>query len=92
MITFLAIYGARNSHILAIYGPRNGTILAIYGSGFRGLKSPKWCSFWDHKLPEYGYFWSFSENICFSFPPGPRQYLKVILFCFSIVIFKVSFM
>jgi hypothetical protein len=49
MRTFLAIYGARNSHLLAIYGPRNCTILVIPGSGF-----------WDQKLPANGNFWIFS--------------------------------
>ena len=38
----------------ALSGPINCTILAIYGPQ---QKSPKWCSFWGHKLPGNGNFW-----------------------------------
>ena len=45
--------------------------------------------------PETAGIWLFLDlfrKYLFSFPPGPRQYLKVFVFCFSIVIFKVFIM
>ena len=64
----------RNSQFLAVSGPRNLTISKISGPRIRLIygtqKSPKWCGFWDQKLPGNGFFWSHILPQWFSLASG----------------------
>ena len=70
---------SRNSHMPAVSGPRNCTILAISGPRIRNQKSPKWYSFWGHKLPGNGYFWSHKLPKWFSFVSGAINFQNGIV-------------
>jgi hypothetical protein len=52
--------GSRSSHILAIYGPWKLDHSVHFWFRILGPEIETWFSFWDQKLPVYGYFWIFS--------------------------------
>ena len=72
------LLGSEIAKLVQFLGPETARIWLFIGDFCWGHKSPKWCSLWGQKVLTYGYFWNFSWNICFSFQPCLRQYIKVL--------------